>query len=115
MSIKTNYTREEIINICEHAIVPEKHWSDRDSQASQSKIGEVWALLKAGCKFKVLVQDSSIKGPQLCTTDNRTVWIEINSEGFMYHEMAEEEYKDKDTFYLPTWERLESAKGKDWY
>ncbi|VXC06823.1 hypothetical protein [Aeromicrobium sp. 9AM] len=108
--VKTDYTREDLIAICEKAIVPESDWSDRDSQRSQVKIGQAWALLKAGCDWH-LADDPE--------TDARTIWIEIYSQGFNWFEGGydgrDDEFLTRDLFYLPTPGRLIKADGKDWY
>ena len=112
--IKLNYTREELIEICEKAIVQETDWNDRDTEASQCKVGECWALLKAGCDFEVMYDDG------MCSTDETTIWLYVYSEGFRYFEYAsgeedDNEYKEKHHYYLPTLKCLEEANGKDWY
>jgi hypothetical protein len=106
IDIKTNYTREELIAICEKAIVPEKHWLDRDSYSSQKQVGECWALLKAGCKFKILTEGNLI-------TDDQTIWVETEADGFEAFEYGGTEYRERETHYLPTEKRLK-RKG-DWY
>ena len=110
--IKVNYTREELIEICEKAIVQEKDWQDRDTESSQCKVGECWALLKAGCDFEVIYEDDT------CATDETTIWLYVYSEGFRYFEYAsadDNDYKETHHYYLPTKKRLEQVNGKDWY
>lgn len=112
------YTREELIAICEKAIVPQSEWSDRDSFDSIKGVGIAYALLKAGCKFQVLYEEPLI-------TDESTIWIKFWVKNFSWFEMANEEdcpdgyCSDSDgselTIYLPTEKRLEQTKGKDWY
>lgn len=99
------FTREHLIAIAEAAIVPESQWHDRDSQGAQKQVGECWALLRAGCEFRL----STIEP---CVTDERTIWLEIDSVGFSYFEEGE---RSEDTFYLPTRASLAAANGKDWY
>lgn len=106
--IKLDYTRAELIAICEDAIRPEDVWSNRDSEMSQRKLGEVWALLRAGCGFRILSEE----GPRGLNTDRKTIWIEIESKGFNYFEMSE---LNIGHFYLPTPERLAERGDKDWY
>lgn len=103
------YTRDDLIDICERAIVLEEHWHDRDSAKAQLDVGQAWALLKAGCDFRQL---DGTKHEYL-KTDERTIWIEIDYKGFNVFEMGSE--KDEETFYLPTPERLEQCAGTDWY
>ena len=107
------YTREELIAICEQAIVPQDNWSDRDSQSAQSGVGKCWALLKAGCDFQVTYEVAGDwKG---CVTDDRTIWLHVYSQGFNYYEYGLEGNLEQDHFYLPTLQRLEDRKGNDWY
>jgi len=97
-------SRDELIAICEAATVPQEHWNDRDSASAQRQVGEAWALLKAGCAFRV--------DPSMDDFRGRTIWLEIKSEGFDHKEYGE---LDISTFYLPSRQRLDEANGKDWY
>ena len=106
------YTREDLIKICEQAFVPENMWHDRDSESSQRKLGECYALLKAGCDFRVVYDDD------LCGTDENTIWLYVYSNGFSWFEdWGEDRYlsKEKHHYYLPTQKRLDEANGGDWY
>lgn len=105
MGSKTNYSRTELIAICEQAIVDQTHWTDRDSAHSMIGVGTAWALLSAGCEFRVLTKGN-------LKTDQNTIWIEITYQGFQYFEMHELSF---DHFYLPTPKRLAERAGKDWY
>lgn len=105
--IKTDYTREELLSICEDAFVPQKKWSNRDSAEAQKQLGWCYAWLKAGCEFEILTKDT-------LGTDESTIWVEITAQGFMYFESGEG-CEDKESFYLPTRQRLEERKGGDWY
>lgn len=104
----TTYTREDLIAICERAVVPVNRWSNRDSARSQEKIGTAWALLKAGCDWHESVSPAS---------DEDTIWIEIEYPGFSAFEEGrdEREYWEEELFYLPTEKRLDRWSGKDWY
>lgn len=105
--IKVNYTREELIEICEKAIVQEKDWHDRDSESSQRNVGECWALLKAGCDYEITDD-----------TGKNTILLCVYSKGFMWFEDWGEDRdnsKEKHRYYLPTPKSLEEANGKDWY
>lgn len=116
--MKIDYTREELIALCERARVPQDKWMNRDSERAQRQIGEAWALLSAGCEFQVCVtQDGSG-----CSTDDDTIWIETFSKGFNYFESyspeegdIERDYMESETSYIPTAKRLEEAAGGDWY
>ena len=111
------YTRENLLKICEQAFVSEDKWRNRDSESSQSQLGECYALLKDGCEFEVIYDDD------ICGTDEDTIWLYTYSKGFVYWESCwpddtEEErkcYKEKKHFYLPTQKKLDEANGRDWY
>lgn len=104
---KKTYTREFLIEICEKAIVHHSKWRNRDTFSSQCGLGKAWALLKAGCDFKVM---NDKKNPPV--TDDCTIWIEIYATGFDYFEGGGIE---EETFYLPTLSRLKKENGNDWY
>ncbi len=101
------YTREQLIEICEKGFVPQKAWYNRDSAAAQIQLYKAYGLLKAGCDFVV------VGGHGDCCTDEKTIWLYIFWNGFSYfdHRGPAEE----DQFYLPTFKRLEERKGLDWY
>jgi hypothetical protein len=111
-------TREDLIAICEAAVVPEKHWHDRDSQAAHVQVGQAWALLGADCHYKLRLRRDDKE--DRCVTDSDTIWLDIWSKGFTYFEWGEDSTNPKvgrehDTIYLPTPKRLLAANGKDWY
>lgn len=113
------YTREDLLKICEQAFVSEDLWFDRDSESSQSQLGECYALLKDGCEFEVVYETED----HICETDENTIWLYTYSKGFAYFESSylaktEEQrknYKERKHFYLPTQKKLDETKGKDWY
>ena len=114
---KTRYTREELIDICERAIVPEEKWRNRDSEKAHVQVGECWALLRAGCEFEVLYCPGGST-----STDHETIWLRTYSQGFNYFEggwsLDDEDPRDylrKELHYLPTPKRLDQANGGDWY
>lgn len=100
------YTRDELLEICEKAFVHTDIWHDRDSYDAQCQLGECYALLKDGCEFKVLYGDN-------LKTDDHTIWIRITSTGFAWFEY--DGAMEQDVYYLPTLKRLEEADGGDWY
>lgn len=97
-------TREHLIDLCERGIVPELEWNDRDSAGAQQQLGKAWALLKAGCEFRVASDPKS-------TAD--TLWIEVTCRGFGYFDWDGE--PDVERFYIPTDLRLRKRAGRDWY
>lgn len=105
------YTREELISICEAAIVPVEKWSNRDTPLAQEKVGIAWLLLKAGCRFEVTTEASG-GGPH-CVTDDYTIWLYISAPTFGTFESGS---ADEDRrFYLPTRKQLAERQGRDWY
>lgn len=102
------YTRDDLIAICEHAIVSHDKWGDRDTCSAQEGIGKAWAFLRAGCDFTVITE-----GDDYCVTDDRTIWIEITHDDFGVIDYDGPQAVD--TFYLPTAARLVQAAGRDWY
>lgn len=101
------YTREDLLKICEQAFVPEDKWHDRDGEHSQCKLGECYALLKAGCDFEVIYEDD------LCATNDHTIWLYVYSKGFSWFDWGGE--LEKHHYYLPTQKILDEANGGDWY
>lgn len=96
----SEYTREDLIKICEKAFVKEEDWKDRDSELAQCQLGECYVLLRAGCDFEI----DKVFGD--------TIELTIYSKGFVYFEYG---MKDEHFFYLPTEKRLKEVNNKDWY
>lgn len=98
-------TREELIALCEAAVVPQEHWYNRDSSAAQRQVGEALVLLRAGCDFALATDP-----PQT----QFAWWVEITHRGFMDFELGRPATA-RDLFYIPTRASLDQAAGKDWY
>lgn len=103
----SDWTRDDLISICERAIVPHGKWRDRDTCSAQEGVGKAWAFLRAGCDFTVITEGD------VCVTDDRTIWIEITHDDFGVIDYDGPQAED--TFYLPTPARLDEADGRDWY
>lgn len=101
------FTREQLISLCERGRVPQDKWVNRDSANAQQQLGEALALLHAGCEFMV-IENGSLK------TTEKAIWVEITFHGFSYFEYGEGS-EERDTFYIPTDLRLEQCEGEDWY
>jgi hypothetical protein len=117
--MKIDYSREELLAICEKAFVSQSDWTDRDSASAQLQLGEAYSLLKAGCDFDIEHDPDSKSG---CSTDDKTIWIQFYVHDFIYFECDMSEDKEhRGTcsadyhFYLPTLARLKEVGGKDWY
>ncbi len=116
--MKKNYSREELLEICEKAFVPQEEWHDRDSAEAQLGVGKCLALLKAGCDFDIEYTEDG-KG---CSTNDKTIWLQFYVHDFTWFEYGSEHFDDKRGnsdfdyhFFLPTQQRLDDRKGKDWY
>lgn len=111
--LRTDYDRDELIEICERAVVPEDKWRNRDSPATQIKVGMAWVLLKASCDFRIMPEkpEGVASG---CFTDTRTIWLEIDRKTFNTFETDRDD-RDELTVYLPTPAKLDANKGSDWY
>lgn len=106
-----DYSRENLIAICEAAIVPIEKWRNRDSPLSYEKLGLAWVLLKCGAEFHVHPERPGESG---CFTDDRTIWITIEWPSFCTFEYGGGN-ENHETFYLPTPKRLRDCAGRDWY
>ena len=97
-------TREELVDLCDRAIVPQARWHDRDSADAQRQVGALRALLLAGCEY----------GPnERLKSDELTIWVEVTYEGFAFHDWGGP--ANTKTYYLPTAARLAEREGQDWY
>lgn len=101
------FTRETLIELCQDGLVPQTKWYNRDSASAQRQLGEALALLSAGCNYRVLRERGGLD------TNDQTIWLEIESEGFAYHDY--DGPLDRDNYYIPTRNRLDENAGSDWY
>lgn len=111
------YDRNELISLCEKAIVPEEKWLNRDSASACKNIGTALAYLKAGCEFEVITEENENKNRGIITNEE-TIWVRIKIKGFSYFENIwddDYDFRDVDIFYIPTEKRLNNANGNDWY
>jgi hypothetical protein len=112
--IKFDYTREELIAICERATVPVEKWRNRDSAGAQQKVGLAWVMLKAGADFYI---NPPRQGKQGCHTNSETIWVDLYWPGFQAFEYGRDDHAnwEDEQVYLPTPARLEKSAGNDWY
>jgi hypothetical protein len=101
-------SRENLIARAERGVVPVEEWRDRDTSGAQKQLAEAAALLKAGCAYEL--------SPSIASTGT-TTWIEIVYPGFDAFEYGRSDTAnyESDLYYIPTDNRLDSAKGGDWY
>lgn len=101
------YTRDELLAVCDRAFSLEENWCDRDSSSAIRQLGECYALLRAECEYRILHRGG-------LKTDERTIWVEVSYDGFDHFESGGS--KEHESFYLPTPARLDAAgPQKDWY
>lgn len=105
------YSRDDLIAICEDAIVPVAKWHDRDSARSQELVGKAWALLRADADFEVSYEPEDEH--DRCVTDDRTIWLTITYPGFGSFDWGGED--EQLLVYLPTPQRIAERSGRDWY
>ena len=110
------YTKENLIEICEKSFIPQEKWNNRNSAMSQIALGQCYALLKAGCEFEIQYTEDS----QGCNTDDRIIWVQFWVKDFMYFEGVNDDKRGNANsdyhFYLPTKKRInEVGIGNDWY
>jgi len=101
-------TREDLMALCERGFVHQSKWQNRDSANAIMQLGEVYAMLCAGCDFELLHTESA-------ATDYNMYWVEISFMGFGNFEGSGE--LDTMTAYIPTKEKLDYAElhDIDWY
>lgn len=92
-------SRKRLIVLCKKGIVPVEKWESNDSRKAQEQLGVCWALLNAGCEFKITQEvDDEI---------NLLIYYPV----FGNIEVA----TDSHFFYLPTEQKLCKSAGADWY
>lgn len=62
-----DYTRDDLINLCERAVVRCSEWRDRDSYSCQVNIQECYDYLSRGYDYTITIES------------DRTVWIAFNN------------------------------------
>lgn len=126
------YTREELINICERAVVPFLEWNNRDSYSSQVQLVDIHRLLIIGAEFEIKIDHETISINFINLTENikgkyRDIGYELQIDSL--EDYFEEFGRDNEMFesngididckygcsgYLPTQKRLEDADGRDY-
>lgn len=113
MSDDREEVRQHLIDLCERGVVPQEHWSNRDTPGAQEQLGRAWVLLSAGCDFTIDTSGDDFGGS--------TIWVRITHrtftsfDGCLDDHACRESHDDDDLFYLPTDKGLRAAAGRDWY
>ena len=132
--------RNELIQICQDAVVHHTKWQDRDSYSAQKSIQSIYEGLTAGLDFRVVTKDID----KDYHSDERTLIVEFMQpidhnkiKDAKHLEISEREdyFKDGDPdyetemfdgygidflsnytkTYMPTRKRLDECNGDDWY
>lgn len=133
--------RDDLIKLCEDAVVHHTKWKNRDSYTAQNSIKSIYEGLTAGLKFRVLTEEIS----PTYYSDDRTIIIEfiqpidfnkLKTAKHLEISSREDYFKDCDPehdtemfdgdgidfylhytiSYMPTRKRLEDCgAGNDWY
>ncbi len=102
--------RDELLSLCRDAFLPQEKWSDRDTARCQQQLGELYALILAGCEYSTRTGHMG-----------RMLDVRVAFRGFGWFEGGYDPdddrdlYLDHDDFYLPTRQRLAEVAGGDWY
>lgn len=51
--------RAQLISLCEQALVHESKWDMKDWPEMTIQAGELWALLKSGCAFRIVTEQTA--------------------------------------------------------
>lgn len=127
--MEKEYTREELIQLCLDSYVPYTLWEDRDSYLLQQYVQHAYYLLTSGVDFHAKVEGDMIGITVEVNKENKNMiiskglYMDIDDVELYRQENPESEIFEKfhaifgyDTQYvsIPTRERLEKYKGRDW-
>ena len=104
--MKINYTKKELIELCNLGEVTYDKWQNRDSYLAQQNLHIAKLTLQGGCDFKISIKEDDKKNGY--ATNEETIWIEIFYDNW-------ENKEEWHTHYIPTKKRLEKSKNGDWY
>jgi len=114
--IKLLYTRDELIDICERAIIPQKLWEQAQTEKVQKDIGRCWQLLKCRCDYQIIgILTEGLIGIHFFVHSQE--WFEHGDnpeDTSEYTGFSFDSDKNDLGFHLPTPDRLEKFIGKDW-
>lgn len=139
--MKTDYTREELIEICKDAVVHHTKWRNRDSYCAQKEIQSIYRGLTAGLDFRIVTKEidpdyhshektliieflqpidfDKLENAQNLNISSRDDYFkdcDPDYETEMFDGRGIEFYSDFTKSYMPTRERLEGCGiGNDWY
>jgi hypothetical protein len=132
--------REELIKICQDAVVHHKKWSDRDSYSAQKEIQSIYKGLTAGLDFRVVQKEDNPeyhsteetliieflhpideekleKGLHLAISSREDYFRDCDPEyeGEMFDGKGIDFESSFTIGYMPTRKRLNRVAGNDWY
>ena len=122
---------EDLIKICEDAVVPYNKWHDRDSYSAQMNIQDIYKRLKAGIEYTISndhsfnsIQIDFKKPTETQVEEMKNHYLNIDSledyrKEYGYDDEMFNAYPDDvhsySSGYLPTREKLNEVNGDDWY
>jgi len=126
------FTKNDLISLCERAVVPCEDWRDRDSASAQNGLYEIYIRLNADIPYTYRVENEetiwisfekptdeqleNISKYNLCvdTVDDYRERVSNDPDYEMFYPGF---YDIEDAFstYMPTEKRLLSVDGEDWY
>lgn len=121
--MKKDYTREELIAICEQCYVPSSKWGDRDSYIAQRNASNIHGLLLSGAYFELDIYsedniDINFHNISQEQNNNRYNGFEVDSLDSYLEENEDSEmfdsFDDSSFGYLPTQSRLDEHENGDW-
>lgn len=134
-------TREQLIKICQDAVVHHTKWTNRDSYLAQKRIQSTYLGLTAGLNFRVVTKEiypdyysdentliieflqpidlDKLKNGKHLKISSREDYFrdcDPNHESEMFDGEGINFYSDDTITYMPTVERLNKCGvGNDWY
>lgn len=100
-------SRDDLLEICRRSIVNVHRWGNTlDSGYAQTQIGRCWALLSAGCDFRIMTAQQG--DPSVWCTQALRIGVEVDVRIAGTVDSCEE------VFLLPTRRVLNVANGGDW-
>lgn len=125
------YSRTNLINLCERAVVHHSKWHDRDSNSAQQMISSIYEGLTAGLDFiideetdeeTIIIEFINIDLNKLkngiylpvCDIDDYFAHCDPNHETEMFEGFGIQFDSSYTSGYMPTKKRLDEANNDDW-
>lgn len=106
--VKPENVRDKLIARCEESLVAMEVWRSRNSSSAMRNVGALWALLKAGCPFK-LINPRGYHGEE----PGQVFFIRVYFRGNDLYE-TRGRVVDSELYYLPSKEKIQHMPENDW-